>query len=202
MRALLGVILLLLPSFAFADFPDVHSSHPYINAIGYVQKEGIVKGFPDGTYRPEQPVNRAEFTKIFLGSFVDASALASCPLATVTFKDVPRDAWFAPSVCIAVGRSIIKGYSDGTFRPTQNVSAAEAAKFIVSAILGAMGKELVPSNPWYQAPLQALSALGAIPSTVKRVDSPLTRGEMAEIIYRLQQEKTHLSSQSYESLLP
>ncbi len=197
----------LLDSFRFSGeppkilgFPDVASSHPYVQAIAYVQGQGIVAGFPDGTFRPDQPINRAEFTKIFLGTLVDSQTLAACDVSGIGLSDVPADAWFAPFVCVAKELGIIQGYSDGTFRPSQNVNFAEAAKIVVFAILASTGTEVVPGEPWYRPYIESLAALEAIPQTVAAVDAPLTRGEMAEIIARLQLEATGLPSKTYDDL--
>ncbi len=48
------------------SFSDVPDDHPYIKAIEYLQNNDIVQGYEDGTFRPEQTINRAEFTKVLL----------------------------------------------------------------------------------------------------------------------------------------
>ncbi|MCA9385052.1 S-layer homology domain-containing protein [Candidatus Dojkabacteria bacterium] len=69
--ALFAALVLLIPLFvtqAFASFPDVPSDYLYYDAINYVQTEEVVSGFTDGTYRPEDPITRAEFTKIIVNA--------------------------------------------------------------------------------------------------------------------------------------
>ncbi|MEK7563157.1 MAG: S-layer homology domain-containing protein, partial [Patescibacteria group bacterium] len=73
-RTALLLAPLLLPLQALAAFSDVSSTHPNAEAIAYVKAEGIVSGYPDGTYRPNQTINRAEFVKFVTGTqFNDAA---------------------------------------------------------------------------------------------------------------------------------
>ncbi len=88
---------------------------------------GIITGYDDGTFRPDALVNRSEALKILslaanLQEFPDA--------ATVSFSDVPASEWFAPYVRAAASHEIIGGYSDGTFRPSNPITRAEAAKIV------------------------------------------------------------------------
>ena len=199
----------LLNTFAFSverpqiwGFPDLGSDHPNFQAIIYVQQQGIVSGYSDRTYRPNNLITRAEFTKIFLSTFIDATTLAACVKENIGLADIDLTTWVAPYVCVAKERGIIKGYPDGTFRPDKNVSLAEAAKIVVGAILASTEKEVVPSEPWPKAYLDSLASIGVIPPTIKNYNSPITRGEMAEMIYRLQLEITTLPTKTYEALKP
>lgn len=113
--------LLLTPLTVHANaFSDVEASHANAEAITYVQGEGIVNGYPDGTFQPFAAINRAEFTKIVMGALFNDMEGGNC------FPDV-KDQWFAPYVCRAKAEGIIGGYPDGTFGPEKPVSFAEAA---------------------------------------------------------------------------
>ncbi len=190
MRRLLvaaGFLSSLVASPAAAAFPDVPASHAYREAIEYVQREGVVSGYPDGTYRPEQTINRAEFTKIVVGAAFDydpgrdPSDFDIYALAGVPFSDVEHGAWYIPYLREARQRAVIDGYPDGTFRPGQNVNFAEAAKIVVRSF----GLATTPGEPWYRPFVGKLAELQAIPTAIRRFDAPLTRGEMAEIIWRI-----------------
>lgn len=126
-----------------AGFSDIDASHPYIQAIEWAKTAGVIGGYPDGSFRPEQTVNRAELLKILY-----QSVGASVPSVTETsFPDVPRDSWFAPYVSIAKEHGMIQGYEDGTFKPEQTVNAAEALKMAYRVL----GIETTPSDSaWYQ----------------------------------------------------
>ncbi|MDD5623125.1 MAG: S-layer homology domain-containing protein [Candidatus Peribacteraceae bacterium] len=91
-------------------------------------QEGIIEGYPDGTVRPDANVNRAEALKMLLltGGLSPATGSGTA----LTFADVPEEAWFASYVHTAVEEQLIEGYEDGTFRPGQLLTRAEAGKIL------------------------------------------------------------------------
>lgn len=177
---LLGSFLIL--STVEAAFTDVPSSHPNYESINYVQAKGIVEGYSDGSFKPDITINRAELTKIIMTTEYEADIISNCNVYTTNLSDVPAEAWFASFVCTAKAHNIINGYADGSFKPGQNVTFVEAAKIIS---LG-FGQQLASdSELWYRPFVDYLSTQSAIPDSVKDVAKNITRGEMAEIIYRL-----------------
>ena len=106
-----------------SPFRDVSRDDPYLRPIAWAAEQGIVGGYPDGTFQPERTVNRAEFLKIVL----EAANVA--PVARRSgFPDVDEDAWYGPYVRAGKAAGIIQGYPDGTFKPEQTVNVAEALK--------------------------------------------------------------------------
>ena len=189
-------------------FPDVAFDHPAADAIDYLAQNGIVDGYPDGTFRPEQAINRAEFTKIVIGALFPAldteGCLTSLPselrfTRTLIFPDVARHQWFAKYVCKAKVSGMVGGYPDGTFRPAIDVHFAEAAKILAH---GFSPSAIAPSDgsAWYEPFVRFLEERRAIPPSLKSFDQILTRGAMAEMIYRLRASVTDRPSQTYESL--
>lgn len=169
---------------------DVHGCDLYYGAIDWMYDEGIAEGEagPGGTrlFHPDRPVNRAEFTKlVLLGS--GHTNLPDC--RTAPLSDVPTDAWYTPYICTAKKAGIISGYYDGTFRPGATINYAEAAKILVEAF-GVLMKEEDSApyggqSPWYKPYVLALSRENGVAPTIAAFDAPVTRGEMAEMIYRL-----------------
>lgn len=92
----------------------------------------IIEGYPDGTFRPDAPVTRAEAAKILLL----AAALPTDDALQSTFADVPDHAWFAPAVTMLSSVGIIQGYSDGLFHPEAPITRAEATKIALLLLLG------------------------------------------------------------------
>ena len=177
---LLGSFLIL--STVEAAFTDVPSSHPNYESINYVQAKGIVEGYSDGSFKPDITINRAELTKIIMATEHEADTISNCNVYTTNLSDVPAEAWFSSFVCTAKANNIINGYADGTFKPGQSVTFVEAAKIIS---LG-FGQELTANSElWYQPYVDYLSTQSAIPDSISDVAKNITRGEMAEIIYRL-----------------
>ena len=93
---------------------------------------GIVNGYPDRTFRPDNNITRAEFTKIL----VKAMGLAEVHTG-VTFSDVPAGLWSHGYIGAAFKAGLVRGYEDGTFRPESKITRQEMAAMLVRA----MGKE-------------------------------------------------------------
>ena len=173
---------------ALAAFNDVSADHPHAQAIMWMEEQGVVKGYVDGMYKPNRFINRAEFTKIIIGSVLgyspeeDPSGFDIYSNAGLEFSDVKSGEWYIPYVRQALELAIIAGYPDGTFRPERNINIAEAAKIIVRANDFAVGDE---APDWYRPFVDALAERNAIPASVRSFDQFLTRGEMAEMLYRL-----------------
>lgn len=190
--------------FLKGTFPDVPFSHPNEDAIAYLVKEGIVSGYPDGTFRPEQEINRAEFTKIIIGSRFAPLAIDGClpsiPPAllfsrSLIFPDVARHQWFAKYVCKAKVSGMVGGYPDGTFRPAIDINFAEAAKILANSFSpSAIAPPDASASAWYEPFMRFLEERRAIPPSIKSFDQILTRGEMAEMTFRLHADIRNLPS--------
>jgi hypothetical protein len=183
----LGFSFALLVAFsplASAAFSDVASDHENYEAIIFAQNQGIVQGYGDGTFKPDNLINRAEFTKIIVESLFSATEIASCNYDG-SFSDVPSTEWYVTHLCIAKDNGIIQGYGDGTFKPNQNINAAEAVKMIAVAY-GAQGDP--GKDPWYTDYVIFMMSEGrnAIPNSLEEPEQLIDRGEMVEMIYRLE----------------
>jgi len=188
---------------ANASFSDVQSSHDNFEAINHIQNEGIISGYSDGTYKPDKTINRAEFTKIVIGAKFDEATINGCieqnvspQMNTIFFPDVVRSDWFAPYICVAKMNNIIKGYSDGTFKPNNEINFSEAAKIISVTF----GLQEVTADPWYKPYVENLAEDKAIPTSIITFSEFITRGEMAEMIYRLIANVTNKESWTYSEI--
>ncbi len=200
---LAGLIVSQSSFTALASFSDVQSGNTYADAINYAEQQGIVGGYPDGTFKPANNINRAEFTKIIIGAALDYNS-AQDPsgydiyaLAGVHFSDVQAGQWYIPYLRKALENQVIGGYPDGTFKPANKINFAEAAKIIVGAY-----KYDITADPttWYKPYVEKLAEMKAIPASVTGFDYRINRGEMVEIIYRLQQKITNKDSKTYAQL--
>lgn len=104
-------------------YTDVSADKWYNNPISTMSRLGIIKGYPDGTFRPNDPITRAEFAAI-AARFDEhkAAKLAS-------FTDIYGH-WAISEISLAYENGWIKGYNDGTFRPNRNITRAEAMALI------------------------------------------------------------------------
>ena len=165
-------------------------NHLYKEAILYVQEKGIVNGYSDGTYKPDSPINRAEFTKILI-----ETVLGETPEETVItcFPDVEKGMWFEKYVCHAKEKNILKGYPDGSFQAINNINFAEAAKILVNAFQMAH-RESLEGEEWHVPFIIALEDQKNIPLSIQKTNHLLTRGEMAEMIMRIKEKNTTQTS--------
>jgi hypothetical protein len=105
--------------------------------------------------------------------------------------------WFFNYVCVAKQKGFVNGYADGSFKPTQKINFVEAAKIIAAAL---EIDDVNTTTPWYKAYVEKLASKKAIPTSIKSFNQNITRGEMAEMIWRLRTLKTNLPSASYGDL--
>src|SRR3989339_218757 len=109
-------------------FTDVSEFNKNKDAILYLKEKGVINGYPDGSFKPLNAVNRAELLKILIegaGIKVEKTKYANC------FPDV-KDEWYAKYVCYAKEQNWIEGYPDGYFRPEQKVNKVEALKMLLN----------------------------------------------------------------------
>lgn len=183
---------------AATPFPDVAQGNPHSIAITHVKQNGIVEGYPDGTFRPDTLINRAELMKIVIGWKTEKKYVDMCA-SSGHYTDVPSDAWYAHYLCRASDSHIVGGYPDGTFRPDNKINFVEAAKIIALSDIQYVDMAKTLEGPWYKPHVEYLESHHAIPTDIKKFDQLLTRGEMAEIIYRLSVQQV-LPTQTFESL--
>lgn len=129
---LIPVFILLSSQTVFAKFPDVDSDFHQYEAINWLEEQGVVEGYSDGTFKPEQPVNRAEFMKMLFMTWSGDSMYGFGSGASVPYPDVPSNEWYFPFVKWADDNNIIDGYPDGTFKPANSINVAEAMKVVTN----------------------------------------------------------------------
>ncbi len=193
------------------SFTDVSSSHKNYEAIETLKKYGIIQGYADGTFKPENTINRAESLKIILkGSGIETPDTNS----NGGFSDVPISEWFTPFVVKAKNLGIIKGNPDGNFLPENNLNLAESLKILlltngihVSQIsFSEKPYDDIELNQWFAPYFTYASEKNLIDKKKYEKVIPghaVTRAELAEIMYRLRNilevEQRDISFASYYS---
>lgn len=124
------------------QFTDVSEADDYESII-LLKDLGIVQGYEDGSFKPKNNINRAEFIKIVM----EAKYKESLSLGLNCFSDVSAE-WYAKYICNAKEAGIISGYQDGEFKPSNNISLAEAYKIFVETFFDFEGE--IEENFWYQ----------------------------------------------------
>lgn len=102
----------------FKDVPQVFWARPYIEAL---TERGVINGFPDGTFRPNQPVTRAEFAAQLQKAF-DQKVVVPAP----NFKDVPTKFWASAAIQETARSGFLRGYPGNIFRPDQQIPKVQA----------------------------------------------------------------------------
>lgn len=195
--ATVASLLFTLPLTTNADaFSDVEPDDYHYVAITYLKENNIINGYDDGTFKANQKINRAEALKMLMlavhGS--EAAALLSTP-DTSPFTDTPAEAWFTPYLIAAKDKGIISGYDDGTFKPDQNVNLVEALKMYLESYDNIIYPDPAPYlfadtpyDAWYTGYTAYAAQRGMleIHSTNEIYpDMEISRGYLAEIIYRM-----------------
>jgi len=180
-----GIALIAAPT----PFDDVAANHQYAEAIGTLKARGVLQGYDDGTFRPDAPMQRDEFTKTVMAGRGDNEQFRG----TDCFPDI-KDGWSAPYVCTALQEGVVAGDPDGNFYPTRLINFAEAGKILALAY----GQDIDSWSPdWYEPYARALESSQAIPNSVANFEHNVSRGEMAEMMWRLRDEITTKESKGY-----
>lgn len=103
------------------DFSDVKAGSWYNNAISVMEEMGVVNGYSDGTFKPNNSITRAEMAKI---AAVFAELTGDPVVSDILFNDIDGH-WAEEYIETAASIGWIQGYSDGSFRPNQNITRAE-----------------------------------------------------------------------------
>lgn len=178
-----------------ADFPDVPVDTTHYGAVKYLKEKSVIGGYPDGTFKPGNDINRAEALKIVLL----ASGFTPGEQGTENFPDVNPEDWFSPYVAKGVSSNIVKGYDDGTFKPATNINVAESLKIILLAF-GINAGDPPQSGPYPDVDSMSWYSTFASYAKTKQfiwtmddgklhAERNITRGEFVQIIYRLMYTK-------------
>jgi len=163
---------------------------------------GIVNGYPDGSFKPDQSITRAEFAVMLMNTLVQSGSAGNLAAKTPAFTDWDRvGVWARAAVAEAVHSGILNGYSDGSFRPDARISRAEMAVMVARAMPASLeGTSVTPGfaddrniPAWAQAAAAELRTRGIISGRTGNLFEPnatATRAEAITIILNLLDSKT------------
>ncbi|HLO88339.1 MAG TPA: S-layer homology domain-containing protein [Nostocaceae cyanobacterium] len=109
-------LITINPSFAQTSFSDVQSNYWAAQFIQELSQRGVIAGFPDGTFRPEEPVTRAQFA-----AMINKAFLKSAQRQPINFSDVPSNYWGYSAIQKAYTIGFLSGYPGNTFRPNEAI---------------------------------------------------------------------------------
>jgi len=158
---------------AFAGFSDV-SGNKYVDKVAAF---GWVNGYPDGTFKPEGSITRAEASAVIVRALgLEAAADAAKGLGS-KFSDVPATHWASGYINVCTTKSILKGYPDGTFKPEANVTNAE----MITMVVRALNRESEAIGEWPIGHITVAAANSIIGSGFAS-NAPANRGDVATYV--------------------
>ncbi|MGE5372323.1 MAG: S-layer homology domain-containing protein [Solirubrobacterales bacterium] len=168
-----------------AAFSDVKADHPSAPYYRYVTARGMMKGYPDGSFRPDTSMTRAEMAAML----VHAKGLKPYTPRKAAFKDVNTKHWAFGQIEAASRAGLLKGYTNGTFRPNQPVTRAETAALLLkltgqtspALTLPASVRDVKPDS-WAKKSIATVLDAGIMKTITPgsfAPDRPATRGQIA-----------------------
>ncbi|SHH39107.1 S-layer homology domain-containing protein [Caloranaerobacter azorensis DSM 13643] len=138
MKKILSLVLVLSLvlgtfSFALAATPSDVEGTKYEDAVARLTALGVLNGYPDGTFRPNNSITRAEFTAAVIRT-LNLKAAADAAKGATQFTDVPADHWASGYINIASKLGYVNGMGDGTFAPNAPVTYEQAVTLIMRAL--------------------------------------------------------------------
>ncbi len=179
-------------NYVYEPFSDIEGwFHDYIITAAAA---GLVNGFPDGTFRPDENVTREQYITMLYRLFDTDEDKEG---AELTFTDAGTIGYGKEAVSWGVANGVINGYTDNTFRPNAKITRAEMAAMTYRALCSVIGKEAadshnvdagfkdVVSGSYYETPVNVLAHMGIINGMGEGVYAPdgtATRAQAAKIL--------------------
>lgn len=179
----LVLVICMMPVMAFAAtsnaaYSDI-SGEKCEGAVNVLDALGVVDGYEDGTYRPDQTVTRAEMAKLII------TALGVADYASATnssYSDMALAQWAIPYVEYATNLNIVEGVGGGRFSPGNPVTYEQAATMIVRA-LGFTDECNEMNGTWPAIYVQKATALGLFNNVSNGGSTGANRGDIAVMLY-------------------
>lgn len=196
--------VLLCTTCANAAFSDVDTQSDVGNAILQLSNLGIINGFGNNLFLPDETLTRAQFAKIAVYMLGEQKNAASYGTQTV-FSDVSQSHWASEYVNYIAEREIINGYPDGSFGAEDTINYAQALTILIR-LLGYGGEDV--AYKWPDGYINMAASLGITKNMRFDKYESLTRGNAAYLVYNtlLAEKKENssvklLSSKSIEDVV-
>ena len=204
-----NIVKILLSAFVFVAgtcvfaFPDAASDHWAASQINELSEQGVIVGYPDGTFQPDENVTRAEFASMAIKALGQQHAQVVQP---VKFTDITEDYWAYDAIQKALYFDLVSCPEEGQpFRPEDSVSRAESISVAVNSLTTEQispqkAKEVLSRYKdadkvpeWFLIPAgkaEILNMIVTLPSANKDIDAerPATRAEVAAILYNMMEQ--------------
>lgn len=174
------------------SFSDIAESDQSFVAINFLKNNDVVRGYPDGSFKPKSPVSRVESLK-FIYEGLNKNVK---PRVVLEFTDTDSKAWYARYIASAQQEGVVKGYPGNIFKPANSVTRAEFIKMLIEAA-GYNAKGYVPltgknyddvnKDDWYYSYVSLARDKNILDTSTNkfRPNEEMTREEVAEVLYRM-----------------
>ncbi|MEK5214634.1 S-layer homology domain-containing protein [Psychrobacillus sp. FSL H8-0487] len=172
-----------------AGFSDLKTTHAHYTSVMDLSDRGVIKGFTDGTFKPEASVTRGQAAKIIALTL----GLDTKNVINPGFKDIKADNEYYGPIAALVAEGIVSGKENGTYAPGEKLTRSQMAKIITLAFGFKEGKltdtkfKDVKATDWYNGYLQTLLDNEITTGTTATTFSPydnVKRGQMASFVVR------------------
>lgn len=204
-KTALSLMVLALGIAPVMAFPDVSDSHWAAPEIKILSEQGVIVGYPDGTFKPDDNVTRAEFAAMAIRALGQQHTKVAQP---VHFSDIDENYWAYEDIQKALYFDLISCEKSGElFRPEDSVSRAESMSVAVNALTTetistqkakeVLEKAYIDANTipeWFLIPAGKAEILGMVvvmPSAQKaalEAERPATRAEVAAILFKMMEQ--------------
>ncbi len=204
-KGLLTALVAVFTMNAVQAFPDVSDNYWAAPQIKLLSEQGVIVGYPDGTFKPDDNVTRAEFASMAIKALGQEHTKVIQPVA---FKDITTDYWAYDAIQKALYFDLVSAPKDGElFRPDDSVSRAESLSVAVNALTTEQisvqkAKEVLARRytdthtipEWFLIPAGKAEILGMVvivPSADKakmEAERPATRAEVAAILFNMMEQ--------------
>ena len=185
--ALVMTMSLVTVSAGANDFTD-DSEITYKEAVDVISALGVVDGYSDGDFRPDDVLTRGAAAKIICNLILGPTTASALSAGTAPFKDVPVTNTFAGYITYCSQQGIISGYADGTFRPTGTLSGNAFMKMLLGALGYDSSIEGYTGANWQVSVIKQASGIGLDDGNDEFVGSQaVTRQEAALYAFNMLQ---------------
>lgn len=210
MKKILNIFIIIFAVFmtssipAFAFYSDMQETHWAYKQIKQLSEKSVVIGYPDGTFKPDENVTRAEFASMAIKALGQEHTTVAQP---VKFTDIDKDFWAYEAIQKAIYFDLISNpEKDGDFRPYDSVSRAEALSIAVNAltteqiseqkakyVLSKVYKDSDNIPNWFIVAAGKAEILGMVvcapdKAGIMDADRPATRAEVTAILYNMMEQ--------------
>ena len=193
MKKLLAMVLALVMTLSLAvsanaAFKDDKSiSDDYAESVAVLNGMGVFKGYEDGSFQPAGDITRAEVSAIVYRVYTQdvKDAKASMYATYNKFSDMAGAGWAQGYIGYCANASLVKGYPDGTFKPSGKVTGYEVLAMILRAVGYDKNNEFSGAD-WALHVAQTAQQLGVLDNVAKTTDlnAPASRELVAELLFQ------------------